>query len=396
MTVRGMLYLTAAALVTLLAVGTGIRELFLLCLFLWILGGLLLLSAFAALLRLRLAERLDRPAVIRGEEAMLHVEAAGFVACPVLLEWRVITPDGERHRCILTVLPGRRGRRYWLKFACPHRGPYTIGAEKVRVLDLLGLFSLPLLPASSRVPAPLPLLVYPVVEPAGNPAESAGGVQTAQEAADGVCDHGDTFADTRLYREGDSLGKIHWTQSLRTRTLYTRQYERQSPSPVWLLLDPVVPLGLDPAAYGDRLCDALASAAWRFVRQGRPVCLTLLGGAGDPVSADSEQTFGPLYDRLASLLFSQEALPDDASPAAAVPPVSRPDGGLEQVYAFTCRPDESLFAYLRELCPAGAVCLSPGETFPVSLEEAAERQGVRLIPLPDPSANPPAGQEGIV
>ena len=292
MTVRGMFYLTAAALVTLLAVGTGIRELFLLCLFLWILGGLLLLSALAALLRLRLAERLDRPAVIRGEEAMLHVEAAGFVACPVLLEWRVITPDGERHRCILTVLPGRRGRRYWLKFACPHRGPYTIGAEKVRVLDLLGLFSLPLLPASSRVPAPLPLLVYPVVEPAGDPAESAGGVQTAQEAADGVCDHGDTFADTRLYREGDSLGKIHWTQSLRTRTLYTRQYERQSPSPVWLLLDPVVPLGLDPAAYGDRLCDALASAAWRFVRQGRPVCLTLLGGAGDPVSADSEQTFG--------------------------------------------------------------------------------------------------------
>lgn len=383
MTGRGALYLAAAVLVTLLAVGTGIRELFLLCLLLWILGGLLLLSALAALLSLRLAERLDRPAVVRGEEAMLHVEAVGLVLCPVLLEWRVTTPDGERHRCILTVLPGKRGRRYWLKFSCAHRGPYTVGAERARVLDLLGLFSLPLCPKAKRVPAPLPLLVYPAVAPLRESPRLAGDAAAVADSAQGVSDHGETFADTRLYREGDSLGRIHWNQSLRTRTLYTRQYERQSPAPVWLVLDAVLPLGLDPAVYGDSLCDCAASAAWHFVRQGRPVRLTLLEDSGEPVCADTEAGFSLLYDRLASLTFSQEALPDDASPAAAPPPASRPDPGTARVYVFTCRPDEGLFAYLHELCPGGAVCVSPEATFPASLEAAADARGIRLAALSD-------------
>ncbi len=385
MTGRGVLYLASAVLVTLLSLGTGLRELFLLCLLLWILFVLLLLSVLCSLLTLRLTQQLDRPAVVRGSNALLSVRAGGFVLCPVLLEWRLRSPDGRKHRCILTVTPGKRGRCYALEMSCPHRGAYTVGAEKPRVLDLLGLFSLPLVSARRR-PAPLSLLVYPMVVPLQAASSLPAGGNTCEDSTDGLCGEGDTFADTRLYQEGDSLKRIHWNQTLRTRQLHTRQYEQQSPSPVWLVLDTVLPAGFDPTEYGNRLCDCLASTGWYFVQRGRLVQMTTLDSA-ETLSADSEQMFAPLYERLASLHFTQELLSEDGDDGV-VPTTTadfQPDPGVPRVYVFTCRPDEGLFAYLRQLCPpeGGMVCVAPAETISPSLEVAADTHGVRLAALSD-------------
>lgn len=52
-----------------------------------------------------------------------------------------------------------------------------------------------------------------------------------------TADHGDSFAGTRLYRDGDSLKRIHWIQSVRTRELYTRQYEISTEQYALLVLD---------------------------------------------------------------------------------------------------------------------------------------------------------------
>lgn len=63
-----------------------------------------------------------------------------------------------------------------------------------------------------------------------------------------TADHGESFAGTRQYRDGDSLKRIHWIQTIRTREIYTRQYELATQQLTLLLLDTGLPSQAHPRA----------------------------------------------------------------------------------------------------------------------------------------------------
>jgi hypothetical protein len=52
-----------------------------------------------------------------------------------------------------------------------------------------------------------------------------------------ISDSGDSFTDTRLYRDGDPLKRIHWKLSMRTQKLHTRKYEMSVDRMVGIVID---------------------------------------------------------------------------------------------------------------------------------------------------------------
>ena len=97
-----------------------------------------------------------------------------------------------------------------------HCGGYLATAEKVRITDALGLFSLPVkMPDISRIlirPQPVPMAVLPELERilarAWKPKPGGGFAENH---------------DMRLYRPGDSLNQLHWKLTAKTGKLMLRE-----------------------------------------------------------------------------------------------------------------------------------------------------------------------------
>ena len=105
---------------------------------------------------------------------------------------------------------------YPVKDLTAHCGGYLLTAEKVRIYDYLGLFSLPVWKKESKLirirPRPVP---YPV---------SADLRQRVirrwkNKAGGGFSEH----HELRLYRPGDKLNQVHWKLSAKTGQLMLRQ-----------------------------------------------------------------------------------------------------------------------------------------------------------------------------
>ena len=84
----------------------------------------------------------------------------------------------------------------------------------------------------------LSLIVCPRIFPAVLP-EQLVSSQTGRDATNEArpADAGDSFSAPRSYQPGDPLKRIHWKLSVKTRELYTRQYEIAVERHVLLILD---------------------------------------------------------------------------------------------------------------------------------------------------------------
>lgn len=226
MTGRGIALAVTLALLLLAALGTGVRELYFAV---FLLGLLLLYAAVSALLAaacLRCRQSLDAVRVVRGETAGLRVSLSGFLLLPAVMRLHVAAPGMQGFPSPsyqFTLRPGRSpaGAGHAARLP-PPGGSGGPGADKARVYDLFGLFCLPLLAKGALGEQEAVLTVYPqIYELDGEPALSA--LLPDDSASNAMtADHGEGFAGTRAYRDGDSLKRIHWKQSIRTPgTLHT-------------------------------------------------------------------------------------------------------------------------------------------------------------------------------
>lgn len=146
--------------------------------------------------------------------------------------------EGQFH---FALMPGGKRPDLSLRVYCPHRGVWSVRVDKVRVHDIFGLFSFPLLGKQALNNRELALTVYPqLYELTGEPLSPAILAEDSTAKAV-VTDHGDSFSGTRQYRDGDSLKRIHWKQSIRTQELYTRQYEMSTEQYNLLVMDTGAP-----------------------------------------------------------------------------------------------------------------------------------------------------------
>lgn len=227
----GAILLLLVVLVAALSTGYGL--LFRLT---YLLAGVLLLSLLWSLVSLLRLE-VSREGMTERTQVGAKVEETLFIANPSRIPrlWLEVRENSDlpQHNASRAMSLSGGARRQWqAQTLCTRRGRFTLGPVTLVSGDPFGLF------LSQRVTGDRsPLLVYPApLElphfqiPSG---ELLGGARRRQRT------HYVTTnpSGVRDYMPGDSYNRIHWLTTARTGQLMVKDFELDSSSDVWLLLD---------------------------------------------------------------------------------------------------------------------------------------------------------------
>ena len=209
----------------------------------------------------------------RGELAHLHIQARQRLALPISPLEIVLCLGELRQTCALSFR--RRAARLTLDIPARHIGELPAGIAEAYCTDALGLFRLRL-PTDGALQT---LLVLPrsfEVTPLRFLQGEEG--RTLQNR---TTEDLSSPEDTRSYRQGDALKRVHWKLSVRKRELVVRKFETPAPPDTLILLDCTAPAdGAAPeaaAALRDALCETALSVAEMQARGGTPVRVPLYG-----------------------------------------------------------------------------------------------------------------------
>lgn len=193
---------------------SGMRFL-LACLLIIPLGSLLLLIPQAFLCRFILGGSEER--LYRGEKTALSMMLENRSFLPVgrvLLKGRLCLP-GEANVKVRQYFFGvgiKDSKTMELSLEARHCGKVSLEAARVRVFDLLGLFSLPM-----RKTGDFTAYVLPQLDPAYG--------QELERVARGYAETQDDDIYVRGYRQGDTMHRVYWKLSVKAGELQVRDYE---------------------------------------------------------------------------------------------------------------------------------------------------------------------------
>lgn len=227
------------------------------------------------MLRCRLTLSAAPASLDRGGKAQWAVEIDTWSSLPIarltlrLTEENLLTGQLQRAKLKLTGVARRRPAR--ADAVTDHCGLLELRAERARVCDYLGLFSLRL-----PDPAPARLLCRPIPAQAEAPhiPEGMGGRPVAQNAA--RRGPGEDY-DLREYRPGDPLRSVHWKLSSKWDELIVKERgETVTPLPLLTLDRFGTPEALDG------LLDRVTGMSRALLGVQRPHAVLWLDGTGEP------------------------------------------------------------------------------------------------------------------
>ncbi|MBE6777850.1 MAG: DUF58 domain-containing protein [Ruminococcaceae bacterium] len=398
MTVRGISCILLSVLLGVLALGTGIRELLVAAAFLGIFWIFAFVSLGLASLTLTVEAQLDRREVDRGDEVRYSFVLSGRVFLPVAGHL-IMLPPGVRpgyarpQSRAFFLRPSLVGwkRTFPLPLTCRHRGRWGVAPQSLRLQDIFGLFSLPIVRHKRVQPQPLQMTVYPRIYPLTAAGDRLSANQGFAVAMLRHAQSGDLFGDTRQYQQGDPFKRVHWKQSARTGQLYVRQFEEQENPRALLVMD----LGCrreDIERNADTATELVASLTAHVVAGGREmqVLPVRTRAAGDYLGGNvgcyvhSDRDMPTLMELLCDVQYHRTDEPLDAWQLRDVR-LSR----VGAVFVVTDNPSASLLEDLRLLRRRGCkvVCFVTALLggLPQPVEEALQDPAQRPVLVSDPT-----------
>ncbi len=363
MTLRGIIVIIAEIILVIFALGTEFNKIMLVAA---CVGGVILysfLSLLFATLTLNVKSNIDKKTVFRSETVKYTLSLYGVALLPVssyffikFTERNLLKKNGQRHSFML--LPSFSVRRnFTFEFSCDHIGEWEMGVKKMRLEDLFGLFSFPLV-RSRKSDFSIKVSVMPNIHDLSmnKQRDSVGGTGITSVLCS---EEGELLGDSRLYREGDSLKRINWKQSARAKKLYSRMYEvTQGPVAVIIVDTNVLGDGIDGII--DITCESALSLSEYFMYDGNIVSvITVRGQEGDGVTVYNlenyadilmlrdvflDMPFGKLKDELGlSVLQNEQVI------------------GADRIYLITSNPSDDLVNACESINKNGKVacCIVP-------------------------------------
>lgn len=320
MTKRGIGYIGLLALTLFVAFASGVREIFWVAIFLTLLLVLAAVSVSLASFSITCKQQLVTRVIKRLDDVSLEITLKGFLLFPALLDFGIMAPKSQTNgvfkfsirkatmtRLSLPLGPFRES--FSLEIACDHRGLWKTIPHRVRVYDAFGIFCLPLLRPGAVADPVESLLVYPQLHPLELDVDAPKFTTDSSSLRVSVADFGDSYAGVRTYRAGDSMKRIHWVQTARTRELQTRQYEISSEPYVLILLDAGTHCDRTDD-YADIATECAAALAQVYVAGGQIVRLLVVGNPEMAEDMDLPVTgmddFAEAYDLLVEVPFSKQ------------------------------------------------------------------------------------------
>lgn len=221
----------------------------------------------------------------------------------------------------LTTFPGSPGGRLvslgthathsWTnRILARRRGAFTIGPIQITAADPFGMFR-----HHRRFETAQQVVVYPATVPLplfslprrGSPGEGVYRRSTANTSP--------TVSSVREYVPTDTLSRIHWPTTVRTGHLMVKQFEQDTGSDVWIVLDlhQAVQAGTDPESTEEYGVTVAASLARHFLDSGLLVGLFAYGA--EPLYLAPSRGYGH-QDRIMQTLALVKA--EGRSPLAEV------------------------------------------------------------------------------
>lgn len=258
-------------------------------------------SVLSGLIGLHLTQRLDSVKAERGKSVQLLIDVRYRGILPLApLDFRLSLPEGEGSFS----LEARLMRTVSASFPCPlrHVGAFAVGVKSVFVSDVFGLFRI-----QKKLRAPLPMaLSLPRafgIEKLSFPPQDDGQMVSNRSGEDVTSPE-----DTRSYREGDQLKRIHWKLSQRVGELIVRRFEVPAPPDTLILMDCTDPVGHEGQEDGllrlrDTLCETALSAAKEQMEGHNPVRVPLYGARSGEFHADNMGQLAQFKEELAAQPF---------------------------------------------------------------------------------------------
>jgi uncharacterized protein (DUF58 family) len=327
-TLEGWIYLGGIILVALAALNTGNNLLFLILaslIALVLMSGILSSITLSGLgMRLELPEHIFSGQTVRATVELenekltlpsfsLRVEAVKAKGAPPapILNTPVYFPFLPKHDRIQQVVP----------MAFPKRGVYRQEAFRIATRFPFGF-----LQKARRLDLQTEALVYPSVEPSPEYMEILPGIQGALESLSKGRGH-DLYA-LRNYMPTDSARYVHWKASARSGSLMVREFAREEDFRVLLVLDPHLPVAIDPGSKKEvtatkerfeRVVTICASLAWHFYE--RNSVIQFRSAAIETPLAPTEEIIFPILRHLALA----QPLPADPAQALMAELAASPD-----------------------------------------------------------------------
>ncbi len=273
--------------------------------FLSILTLLLMLYALASVLLCRrllvISLQPDDLKAERGTESSLRITSLNRSPLPVAAaELELILPDGRATVSAGTQLFRQDGVQ--VRYTLPHVGVVHAHVAKVCVSDLFHLLRI----CRREKTVPQEILVLPrdfEVSALRFHARDDGQALLNRSSEDVTSPE-----DTRAYRVGDPLKRVHWKLSARKREMIVRRFEVPAPPDTLILMDCSDPVceGDEPdglARLRDTLCETAVSVAKAQMELQHPIRVPLYGARAGEFRADRTGSLSLLREELAYQIF---------------------------------------------------------------------------------------------
>ncbi|MBQ7045094.1 MAG: DUF58 domain-containing protein [Clostridia bacterium] len=323
MSKRGIGFILVFAATLIIAMGTGIRELFFIAYALAFVCVFSALSCLLAAVVITVSSKLSNNDVQRNETITLTVNMRGIIILPCICDIYITVPGLTKSKKslkgtqnhMLCLLPGSCKKKYGFDLLCAYKGVWQVGIQKMYVHDIFGLFSFPLLQNRELIAVAHSVSVHPkayeIDTPHLNPPSKIG-LDLAQIKES---DAGDSLSSSRLYQYGDPLKRINWKQTAKTRELYVRKFELEQNPQVLILLDSLSTF--NPNDCANVACDIAATIAKYYLDQNCNVRLLLVRIPDKTVSSEFEcvatnqSEYAKLDELLISFKFAKDLVPLD-------------------------------------------------------------------------------------
>ena len=247
----------------------------------------------------------------RGERGAWAVEVDTFGGLPLsrvsirLTIWNWLTMEHSTRKLTLTGVANRRPVH--IDAPTAHCGALELMADKLRVYDYLGLFSIP-----RKAPPPCPIRCCPVpaqCPPVDVPEGLRGTPSPRNTARQGP---GEDY-ELREYRPGDPMRTVHWKLSSKWDELIVREREEAAVPLPLLTLD----LFGEPERL-DKLLDKLTGLSRALLNVQRPHAVLWLDRAGEAqlYPVEDEREYTALLDALLRAQAPREGTAIDDHPEA--------------------------------------------------------------------------------
>ena len=265
---------------------------------------LALLCSLAAVLAVRFSLtvscQVSPDRVPRGEKALLRIIIRNKTPLPISAT-RITVILGDLRETHEIALQKGQGTLE-IQLPARHIGEMQAGAAQIEYTDILGLFRMRI----RKADALQTLLVLPRsfdVEPLRF-RQGDEGRPTPNRAVEDLS----SPEDTRAYRAGDPLKRVHWKLTARKRELVVRKFETPAPPDTLILLDcsvpPLADAALSPEDLRDTLCETALSVAEMQSRGETPVRAPLYGTQMFEYLSDRKGNTATLAEMLARQSFT--------------------------------------------------------------------------------------------